>query len=105
MFNSDNIAAYTIRHNQKPGMEVSHLVIGRERVDKFYEEYCNLPLEERNFTRFDIFMFGDLEDAVRCHEDSVVAEKKFNIPFEGYYMSDRNGNRSHTWDFEESIGE
>jgi len=25
--------------------------------------------------------------------------------FEGYWFTDRNGNWSHTWDFEESIGE
>ena len=78
MFSSDYVAAYVIHHNQKLGMDVSHLVIGRERVDKFYAEYCKTPLESRLFGILDIFMFDDLNEALRCHEDSVVAESSIN---------------------------
>jgi hypothetical protein len=69
-----NIACYTIRNNQSVDMEVSNLVIGYSRVQKFFEEYYRLPEEERLFTKYDIFSFESIEEALECHIDSVVSE-------------------------------
>lgn len=39
------------------------------------------------------------------HYELTETKDPESEPFEGYYGTDKFGNRFHTWDFEESIGE
>ena len=72
------IAAYTIRHNQTVGMEVSNLVIGYSRVEKFFKKYYSTPESERTLGNYDIFGFQSIDEAMKCHIDSVVSELSRN---------------------------
>jgi hypothetical protein len=69
-----NIAAFTIRNNQRDNMEVSHLVIGYSRVKEFYENYFALPESKRRLGEYDIFVFDSIEEALEDHIDVVSNE-------------------------------
>ena len=77
---------------------ISRLVIGEEETSRFIEDY----ISSNSFAR--LHVFTDLEEANKEYDmywDDVYGEYQDS----GYWYIDANGNKSHTWDFEESIGE
>lgn len=74
-----NIAAFTIQNNHEDNMDVSHLVIGYKRVEKFYKEYSSLPESERAFLVNDIFMYDDVTEALIDHMDAIIRCTDFPV--------------------------
>ena len=77
---------------------ISRLVIGEEEVSRFIED------SKESFAT--LYLFTDVEFAMEEYQrdwDDVYgsAYEETN----GYWYTDTNGNKSHTWDYEEACGE
>ena len=78
---------------------ISRLVIGEEETSRFIEDY----MSSNSFAR--LHVFKDLEEARDEYDmywNEVYGAYEENS---GYWYTDTNGNKSHTWDYEEACGE
>ena len=69
------VAAFSIKNNGRHDMEVSPLVIGWTQVKEFYEKYSKLPEEERALGKNDVFLYTDLDEAVKDIVDSICSKR------------------------------
>jgi hypothetical protein len=87
------IAAFETWENG--GTQISRLVIGEEEVSRFIED------SKDSFAR--LHVFTDLEEA--RNEYDMYWNEVYGAQDSGYWYIDANGNKSHTWDYEEACGE
>ena len=79
---------------------ISRLVLGKEEVSRFIED------SKDSFAT--LYLFSDEEFAMEEYQrdwDDVYLRGSAYQENNGYWYTDTNGNKSHTWDYEEACGE